>query len=64
MMNICTGNVTTDGRGRATVVLPDNFEALNRDFHYQLTVVGQFAQAIVARELATASSRSEPTGPG
>jgi hypothetical protein len=52
MMNIYTGNVTTDGEGRATVQLPDWFEALNRDFRYQLTVMGQFAQAIVADKVA------------
>jgi hypothetical protein len=31
--------------------LPEYFEALNRDFRYQLTVIGQFAQAIVTREI-------------
>jgi hypothetical protein len=36
----------------ATVSLPDYFEALNRDFRYQLTVIGQFAQAIVAQKVA------------
>jgi hypothetical protein len=51
MMNIYNGNVTTDGAGVATVTLPDWFEALNRDFRYQLTVIGQFAQAIVASEI-------------
>jgi len=51
MMNIYTGNVTTDGSGLATVQLPDWFEAVNADFRYQLTVVGQFAQAIVARKI-------------
>lgn len=51
MMNIYNGNVTTDKRGLATVVLPGYFEALNRDFRYQLTVIGQFAQAIVAKEI-------------
>jgi hypothetical protein len=51
MMNIYTGNVTTDGRGYATVQLPEWFEALNTDFRYQLTVIGQFAQAIVAHKI-------------
>jgi trimeric autotransporter adhesin len=51
MMNIYTGNVTTDAAGLATVQLPDWFEALNTDFRYQLTVIGQFAQAIVAHEI-------------
>ena len=52
MMNIYNGNVTTDGRGDAVVSLPDWFETLNRDFRYQLTVIGQFAQAIVSEEIA------------
>ena len=51
MMNIYTGNVTTDGDGMATVQLPKWFEALNTDFRYQLTAIGQFAQAIVANEI-------------
>ena len=52
MMNVYNGNIVTDRHGVATVVLPDYFEALNRDFRYQLTVVGQFAQAIVAKKVA------------
>ena len=42
MMNIYNGNVTTNARGLATVVLPDYFEGLNGEFRYQLTVIGQF----------------------
>jgi TGF-beta propeptide len=52
MMNIYNGNVTTDAQGDAVVTLPEWFETLNRDFRYQLTVIGQFAQAIVAGEVA------------
>jgi len=52
MMNIYNGNVTTDAQGDAVVHLPEWFETLNRDFRYQLTVIGQFAQAIVASEIA------------
>jgi len=52
MMNIYNGNVTTDGNGTATIQLPEWFETLNRDFRYQLTVMGQFAQAIVADEIS------------
>jgi hypothetical protein len=37
------------------VQLPEWFEALNRDFRYQLTVIGQFAQAIIASEMANHS---------
>jgi len=51
MLNVYNGNVTTDARGEASVTLPDYFEALNQDFRYQLTVIGQFAQAIVAKEI-------------
>jgi len=51
MMNIYNGNVVTDGHGRATVELPAYFESLNRDFRYQLTVIGQFAQAIVVEKV-------------
>ncbi len=51
MKNIYDGNVTTDSQGHATVQLPGWFQALNTDFRYQLTVIGQFAQAIVSREI-------------
>ncbi len=51
MMNVYNGNVVTDASGEAIVTMPDYFEALNKDFRYQLTVIGQFAQAIVAKEI-------------
>lgn len=51
MLNIYNGNITTDAKGRATVQLPDWFGALNRDFRYQLTVIGSFARAMVAEEV-------------
>lgn len=50
--NIYDGTIVTDQTGAATVTLPDYFEALNRDFRYQLTCIGQFAQAIIASEVA------------
>lgn len=49
MVNIYNGNVVTDDKGEATVVLPAFFEALNRDYCYQLTPVGDMAQAAVTR---------------
>ncbi len=52
MMNVYNGNITTDANGDAVVTLPDYFEALNKDFRYQLTVIGQFAQAIVAEKIS------------
>ncbi|MEN8194199.1 MAG: hypothetical protein ABFS12_15350 [Bacteroidota bacterium] len=51
MKNIYDGNVTTDANGNAIIELPEWFEALNKDFRYQLTVVGEFAQAIVYKEI-------------
>jgi hypothetical protein len=51
MMNIYSGNVVTDGSGTAIVALPEWLESVNGDFRYQLTVVGQFAQAIVSKEI-------------
>lgn len=48
MMNIYNGNITTDSNGFAVVELPSYFQAENISFRYQLTVIGQFAQAIVA----------------
>jgi len=40
MMNIYNGNVILDSRGEAEVELPEWFDALNRDFRYQLTAIG------------------------
>jgi hypothetical protein len=51
MMNVYSGTVTTDDEGNARLALPDYFEALNRDFRYQLTVIGQFAQVMVSEEI-------------
>jgi hypothetical protein len=51
MMNIYNGNLVTNENGDAIVGLPDYFEPLNRDFRYQLTVIGQFAQAIISEEI-------------
>lgn len=51
MKNIYDGVVTTGTDSKATVILPEWFQALNKDFRYQLTVIGQFAQAIVKSEI-------------
>jgi hypothetical protein len=40
MMNVYNGVIVLDAHGSAWVTLPDYFEALNRDFRYQLTAVG------------------------
>lgn len=40
MMNVYNGNVVLDSGGEAVVELPDYFDALNRDYRYQLTAIG------------------------
>ena len=52
MMNIYNGNVTTDSKGFATVKMPNYFDSLNKDFRYQLTVIGSFAQAIIYKKIS------------
>lgn len=53
MMNIYNGNVTLDAKGEAWVEMPDWFEALNRDFRYQLTAIGAPGPDLyVAEEIA------------
>jgi len=52
MMNIYNGVVRLDAHGEAWVVLPAYFEALNRDFRYQLTSVGSAQPRLyIAREV-------------
>ncbi len=64
MMNIYNGNVTTDASGEAEIALPEWFETLNRDFRYQLTVIGQFAQAIVAEKIKNNRFKIRTSLPG
>lgn len=52
MMNVYNGNIVTDAQGFATVDLPDYFMALNKDYRYQLTVMGSFAQAIIKEKVS------------
>jgi hypothetical protein len=40
VLNIYNGNVVLDANGEAWVELPAYFEALNKDFRYQLTAIG------------------------
>ncbi|MCS7190270.1 MAG: hypothetical protein NZ843_01565 [Fimbriimonadales bacterium] len=52
--NIYRGNVVTDQQGYAVVELPAYFDRINRDFHYQLTVIDSsddFVFAKVVREI-------------
>jgi len=52
MMNIYNGNAILDESGETWVELPEWFEALNRDFRYQLTCIGGYAQVYVAEEIS------------
>jgi hypothetical protein len=63
MMNVYNGNIQTDANGFAIVELPEYFEAANKDFRYQLTVIGTFAQAIVAEEIAKNSFKIQTNEP-
>jgi hypothetical protein len=64
MKNIYDGVVTTDAAGDATVTLPEWFGALNRDYRYQLTVIGQFAQAIISKEISNNQFSLKTDKPG
>lgn len=51
MKNIYDGTVTLDAKGEAIVELPNWFEALNKDFRYQLTCIGGYAPVYIAEKL-------------
>jgi hypothetical protein len=53
MKNIYDGVAELDAKGEATITLPDWFEALNRDFRYQLTAIGAPAPGLhIASEIS------------
>jgi len=52
MMNIYNGNAVTDANGVVIVKLPEYFEALNKDFRYQLTAIGGPAQVWIQQEVS------------
>jgi hypothetical protein len=63
MMNVYNGNTTTGANGEIIVQLPTYFEAENKDFRYQLTVVGKDARVFVMTKIANnqfAIKTSEP----
>ena len=64
MMNIYNGNVILDDQGEAWVEMPDWFEALNRDFRYQLTCIGGFAQVYIANEIENRRFKIAGGAPG
>ena len=52
MKNVYDGVATMDTRGETTVQLPNYFEALNRDYRYQLTSIGRFSPVYVAEKVS------------
>ncbi len=53
MLNIYNGTVTLDEQGEAWVELPEWFEAINKDYRYQLTPIGApMPELHVAEEIA------------
>jgi hypothetical protein len=51
MKNVYDGVVVLDANGQAQIELPPWFEALNRDFRYQLTCVGGYAPVYIAEKI-------------
>jgi hypothetical protein len=51
MKDLYDGVVVLDANGESTIELPDWFEALNRDFRYQLTPIGRAGMLYVKEEI-------------
>lgn len=51
MKNLYDGVAVLDSDGCAVVEMPAYFEIVNKDFRYQLTCIGAFAQVFIAQEL-------------
>ena len=51
MMNIYNGNAVTGTDGKVRISLPEYFEALNQDFRYQLTVIGERSDVWVSKKV-------------
>lgn len=51
MKNIYDGIIILDENGEATVELPAWFQALNKDFRYQLTCINAYAPVYIAQEI-------------
>jgi hypothetical protein len=52
VLNSYSGNVFTNAKGKAIVKLPEYFEAINKDFRYQLTVIGSLARSFISKEVS------------
>ena len=64
MKNIYDGIAVLDDGGEAVIKLPVWFEALNRDFRYQLTCIGGVASVYIAEEVSDHHFRVAGGTPG
>lgn len=64
MMNVYNGNVLLDAQGQAYVELPEWFEALNKDFRYQLTCIGGHAPVFISKKVSGNGFRIAGGSPG
>jgi len=51
MKNVYDGTIYLNDKGEAVVELPDYFEALNKDFRYQLTTIGNYAPVFIKQKI-------------
>ncbi len=63
MMNVYNGNVELDSQGEAWIQMPDYFEALNREFRYQLTPIGGAAPSLHVAEMISDNQFKIAGGP-
>lgn len=52
MMNVYNGNVVLNSNGKAVIQMPAWFEDLNKEFRYQLTCIGGYANVYVSQEMS------------
>jgi|SRR5579864_248146 len=64
MKNMYDGIVVLDEKGEAEVKLPEWFQALNKDFRYQLTCIGGSAPVYIAQEIQNNQFRVAGGRPG
>jgi hypothetical protein len=65
MKNMYDGVAVLDGSGESRVQMPDYFEALNRDFRYQLTAIGApMSDLYIAEEIKGNSFKISGGNPG
>jgi hypothetical protein len=64
MKTVYDGVVILDGNGEADVQLPEYFEALNKDFRYQLTCIGGYSPVYISEEISYNKFRIAGGKPG